>query len=142
MSVKKDGSGRRLVRVETEVPGTPEEVWRAIATGPGIGSWFVPTTIETDEHGRPVRAVSDFGPGMESVATITEWNPPHHFAAGSADLGPDAPPIATEWIVVNGSHDSSRRMPPQEPAGRHDSARADFAVRMLNRRADGPDSDA
>ena len=84
MSVKKDGSGRRSVQVETEAPGTPEEVWRAMATGPGIGSWFVPTTFETDEHGRPVRAVSDFG-----------------------------------------SHDSSRRqMPPQEPAGRHDSARA------------------
>ncbi len=99
MPVKKDGSGRRSVQVEVEVPGTPEEVWRAIATGPGIASWFVPTTIETDEHGRPVRAVSDFGPGMESVATITEWNPPHHFAAESADLGPGAPPIATEWSV-------------------------------------------
>ena len=25
----------RLVRTEIEVPGTPEEVWEAIATGPG-----------------------------------------------------------------------------------------------------------
>lgn len=99
MTVEKDGSGRRRVRVEVEVPGPPEEVWQAVATGPGIASWFVPTTIETDEHGRPARVVSDFGPGMESVATITEWNPPGSFAAESADLGPDAPPVATEWSV-------------------------------------------
>jgi len=38
MRVKKDASGRREVQVEVEVPGTPEEVWRAIATGPGISS--------------------------------------------------------------------------------------------------------
>jgi hypothetical protein len=43
-SVKKGSpSGRRWVQVEVEVPGTPEEVWQAIATGPGISSWFVPT---------------------------------------------------------------------------------------------------
>ena len=44
MSVKKEASGRRSVQVEVEVPGTPEEVWQAIATGPGISSWFVPTS--------------------------------------------------------------------------------------------------
>ena len=43
MSVKKDAFGRRSVTVEVEVPGTPEEVWQAIATGPGVSSWFVPT---------------------------------------------------------------------------------------------------
>jgi uncharacterized protein YndB with AHSA1/START domain len=32
MSVKKDASGRRFVQAEVEVPGTPEEVWQAIAT--------------------------------------------------------------------------------------------------------------
>ena len=48
MSVQKEASGRRSVQVEVEVPGTPEEVWQAIATGPGISSWFVPTTFE--EH--------------------------------------------------------------------------------------------
>ena len=39
MSVKKEASGRRSVQVEVEVPGTPEEVWQAIATGPGVSSW-------------------------------------------------------------------------------------------------------
>ena len=40
MSVKKEPTGRRSVQTEVEVPGTPEEVWQAIATGPGISSWF------------------------------------------------------------------------------------------------------
>jgi len=38
MSVKKESSGRRSIEIEFEVPGTPEEVWKAIATGPGISS--------------------------------------------------------------------------------------------------------
>src|SRR2546425_795851 len=46
MSVKKEASGRRSVQVEVEVPGTPEEVWQAIATGPGVSSWFVPTPAD------------------------------------------------------------------------------------------------
>ena len=97
MSVKKEPSGRRSVQVEVEVPGTPEEVWRAIATGPGITSWFVPTRFEGIDEA-PERLVLDFGPGMESVARITRWNPPHGFSAES-DWAPGGPPIATEWTV-------------------------------------------
>ncbi|MBV1893467.1 MAG: hypothetical protein KUG57_05420 [Ilumatobacteraceae bacterium] len=36
------------IELEIEVEGTPEEVWRAIATGPGISSWYVPHTVEGD----------------------------------------------------------------------------------------------
>ncbi len=46
MSVKKEASGHRSVQVEVEVPGTAEEVWQDIATGPGIPSWFVPAEFE------------------------------------------------------------------------------------------------
>lgn len=99
MPVNKDGSGRRSVHAEVEVPGTPEQVWRAIATAAGISSWFVPTTSEDDGEGVPIRITSNFGPGMESVATVTAWNPPHSFAAETKDLGADGPVIATQWIV-------------------------------------------
>lgn len=101
MSLKKDQTGRRWVEVEIEVPGTPEEVWHAIATGPGISSWFVPTEFEMGDDGTPTRVLSHFGPGdsMDSIADVTEWVPPHHFHATSKDLVPDAPEIATEWIV-------------------------------------------
>ncbi len=100
MSVQNDGAGRRYVQAEVEVPGSPEEVWRAIATGPGVSSWFVPAEIEERVGGE---MKCSFGPGMDSISTVKEWNPPHRVLAESADLGPDAPVVATEWIVEAGS---------------------------------------
>lgn len=107
MSVQKDMEGRRWVEVTREVAGTQEEVWDAIATGPGVSAWFVPTTFEMGPNGEPERVISHFGTdeSMDSIAEITEWNPPRKFVATSADLGPDAPVVSTEWGVetVSGS---------------------------------------
>ena len=97
MSVKKDASGRRSVQVEVEVPGTPEEVWQAIATGPGISSWFVPAEFE-ERDGKPVAVTLNFGPGMESRSVVTAWDPPRKFAAQGEGWG-GSPPIADEWSV-------------------------------------------
>jgi uncharacterized protein YndB with AHSA1/START domain len=94
MSVKKDASGRRFIEVEVEVPGTPEEVWQAIATGPGVSSWFVPTEVREDGT-----VVSHFGPGMDAIAQKTAEDAPRRFAAEGEGFGPNAPPLATEWIV-------------------------------------------
>jgi uncharacterized protein YndB with AHSA1/START domain len=96
MSLKKEPSGRRSVQVEVEVPGTPEEVWRAIATGPGISSWFVPTTSDERQGGDEIQS---FGPGMDSPAKITEWQPPMRFVTEGAIGGPGSPTMATEWSV-------------------------------------------
>ena len=97
MPVKKDASGRRSVEVETEVPGTPEEVWQAIATGPGISAWFVPTKLEEREGGA---IVLDFGPGMESKAVIKTWDAPRRFVAENKEgMGPGSPTVADEWTV-------------------------------------------
>jgi uncharacterized protein YndB with AHSA1/START domain len=97
MSVKKEASGRRSIQVEVEVPGTPEEVWQAIATGPGISSWFVPTEFEISD-GKPVAAKMNFGPGMLTTSAVTAWEPPRLFAAQGEGWG-GSPPIATEWSV-------------------------------------------
>ncbi len=97
MSVKKDASGRRWVQVEVEVPGTPEEVWQAIATGPGISSWFVPTAFE-ERDGKPVAITLNFGPGMESRSPVTTWDPPRQYAAQGEGWG-GSPAIADEWTV-------------------------------------------
>jgi uncharacterized protein YndB with AHSA1/START domain len=97
MSVKKEASGRRSVQVEVEVPGTPEEVWRAIATGPGISSWFVPAEFEQSD-GKPVAVTMNFGPGMTPRSAVTAWDPPRMFAAQGEGWG-GSPPIATEWSV-------------------------------------------
>jgi uncharacterized protein YndB with AHSA1/START domain len=98
MTLKKDANGRRSVQVEVEVPGTPEEVWQAIATGPGITSWFVPAKMEHDKDGKPTKMKLHFGPGMDSAADITAYEPPHRFAAEDK-WGPNSPVIATEWTV-------------------------------------------
>lgn len=93
MPVEKDPSGQRSVHAEAEVPGTPEEVWRAIATGPGMSAWFVPSTCEERAGGV---VTNNFGPGMESVAALKTWNPPHSF---SAETEEEPGKIATEWTV-------------------------------------------
>ena len=70
-------------------------MWQAIATGPGISSWFVPTELDGREGGA---AVSHFGQGnsMDSVAKIMLWQPPHRFVAETQE-GPGT--VATEWTV-------------------------------------------
>ena len=98
MSVKKDASGRRSVQVEVEVPGTPEEVWQAIATGPGVSSWFVPAEFE-ERDGTPVAMTLNFGPGMKSRSRVTAWDPPRMFTKESGGWVPGSPPIANEWSV-------------------------------------------
>src|ERR1700749_1686733 len=97
MSVKKEPSGRRSTQVEVEVPGTPEEVWQAIATGPGVSSWFVPTRFE-EREGRPAGGCMSFGPGMDVQSPITTWDPPRTFVTEGKGWG-GSPPIATEWSV-------------------------------------------
>jgi len=96
MSLKKEASGRRSVQVEIEVPGTIEEVWRVIATGPGISSWFVPASSEERQGGQ---LVCTFGPGMDCPATITAWQPLERFITEGEVGPPGSPKMATEWSV-------------------------------------------
>ena len=95
MSIKKEANGRRSVQVEVEVPGTPEQVWQAIATGPGVSAWFVPTEVDGRVGGTET---THFGGGMDSVSTITEWDAPRRYVK-EGSCGPNAPTVATEWIV-------------------------------------------
>lgn len=71
----------RAIELEIEVAGTPEQVWEAIATGPGISAWFVPTTVEERAGG----AISQsFGEGeeMQVDGRVQAWEPPGRFAYG------------------------------------------------------------
>ncbi|CAH2400009.1 hypothetical protein [Mesorhizobium ventifaucium] len=51
MPIKKGETGKRWVEMEFITPGTPEQVWRAIATGPGNTAWFTKTTIDAPAPG-------------------------------------------------------------------------------------------
>ena len=83
----------RSIELEVEVTGTPEEVWAAIATGPGISSWYVPHRIEEIEGGD---ASASFGPGMDVAGRVTGWEPPYRFAYQGVEGGPQ---LAFEWFV-------------------------------------------
>src|SRR6266516_107606 len=51
---------------ELEVGATPEQVWEAIATGPGMDSWFMGRSeVEPREGGRPRRFVNSGGEGPD-----------------------------------------------------------------------------
>ena len=97
MPVKKDGSGKRWVEMELIVPGTPEQVWQAMATGPGTTAWFTPTTIE-ERVGGALRF--DMGPNGESRGEVTVWEPPARFGYVERDWAEGAPPVATEITVT------------------------------------------
>ncbi len=86
----------RSIELEIEVPGTPEEVWRAIATGPGITSWYVPHTIEEREGGS---ATARFGPDpeMEVDGRVVAWEPPHRVVFDGGEDSEDG--LAFEWLI-------------------------------------------
>lgn len=86
---------RRSIELEIVVPGRPEEVWRAVATGPGISSWYVPHTVDEHEGGA---ATASFGPEPEMQVTgrVAAWEPPHRVCF---DGGEGVEGLAFEWLV-------------------------------------------
>lgn len=102
MPVKKDAAGRRWVEMELVVPGKPEQVWRAVATGPGYTAWFTPATI-AERAGGAIRF--DMGENGASTGEVTIWEPPSRFAFVERNWGENAPPLATEVTVTARSGD-------------------------------------
>lgn len=97
MAIKKDGTGKRWVEMEITVPGTPEQVWHAMATGPGNAAWFTPATIEERVGGE---LKFDFGAGSFSKGEVTAWEPPRRFGYVEREWAQGAPPVATEITVT------------------------------------------
>jgi uncharacterized protein YndB with AHSA1/START domain len=61
---------------ELTVHATPEQVWDAIATGPGVNAWFLGRT--EIEPGESVR--TRFPGGFTLQSTVTDWDPPRRLA--------------------------------------------------------------
>ena len=85
-------------RRDAEVPASPEEVWAAIATGPGIDSWFMGHS-EVDPGGGgaggTVRTVfGQYAPELDIIA----WDPPRRFGYRGAEA-PDGRFIAYEFLI-------------------------------------------
>jgi uncharacterized protein YndB with AHSA1/START domain len=80
-------------RLDAAVDATPEQVWQAVATGPGVSSWFVG---RTEINGDTVR--TSFGDDWIPSGHVTTADEPHHFAYRS-DTAPDGRFIAYEYLV-------------------------------------------
>jgi uncharacterized protein YndB with AHSA1/START domain len=84
------------VRKEIELEATPEQIWEAIATGPGIDAWFLGSMNEVEPRlGGNVRL--DFGDAA-GESTVTAWDPPRRFAHESA-AAPDGTFHAFEYVI-------------------------------------------
>jgi uncharacterized protein YndB with AHSA1/START domain len=88
-------------RLDATVDATPEQIWDAIATGPGISSWYVG---RTDITGDTVRTA--FGDGWIPDTHITASDKPGHFAYRT-DTAPDGRFLATEYLVEGHGHSST-----------------------------------
>src|SRR5262245_49920990 len=80
---------------DIDLDATPEQVWAAIATGPGIDSWFMGRNqVEPREGGSATMSM----PGFTSEATVTAWEPARRFAyRGSTEE--DGSFMAFEYLI-------------------------------------------
>jgi uncharacterized protein YndB with AHSA1/START domain len=59
-----------------DVEATAEQAWDAIATGPGMDSWFMGrNTVEPRQGGTATWSIGDY----TAMSTVTTWEPPSRF---------------------------------------------------------------
>jgi hypothetical protein len=83
---------------EATLDATPSQIWDAIATGPGITSWFIgQTQIDGDT------VSTNFGDGWIPTGTITTQDQPTHFAYASPPA-PNGRFVAYDYLVEARDH--------------------------------------
>jgi uncharacterized protein YndB with AHSA1/START domain len=87
--------GRELVKI-VELDASPEEVWAAIATGPGISAWFVPHQVE-ERLGGAMSA--HFGEGFDVSGEVRAWEPGKRILYGATEPPEGAADYAFEFLV-------------------------------------------
>ncbi|MFE0459476.1 SRPBCC domain-containing protein [Kitasatospora sp. NPDC058965] len=83
------------IELRTALPADPEQVWEAIATGPGIDSWFMGRN-EVDPREGGVAAMETGGHRAEAV--VTGYEPGKRFATRTA-TGEDGRFMAFEYLI-------------------------------------------
>lgn len=104
MAIKSNEAGRRWVEVDLVVPATPEQLWEAVATGPGNTAWFVRAEIEPHVGGD---LLLDFGADAISRGEVTEWEPPRRFGYVEPAWQQGGPSVATEVTVARRTAETS-----------------------------------
>jgi uncharacterized protein YndB with AHSA1/START domain len=83
------------IELHTELPATPEQVWEAIATGPGIDSWFTGRNeVEPLEGGRVTMETGDH----REQAEVTAYDASTRFATRTAPAA-DGRFVAFDYLV-------------------------------------------
>ncbi|MFD7984198.1 SRPBCC domain-containing protein [Kitasatospora indigofera] len=83
------------IELETTLPASPEQVWEAIATGPGIDSWFMGRNeVEPREGGS---AAMETG-GHRQEALVTAYEPGKRFATRTP-AAEDGRFMAFEYLI-------------------------------------------
>jgi uncharacterized protein YndB with AHSA1/START domain len=77
------------------IEASPEQVWEAISTGPGIDSWFMGRSEIEPRTGGAARMTL---PGWSLDSTITTWEPGKRYAHRS-EAGPDGLQMAFEYLI-------------------------------------------
>jgi uncharacterized protein YndB with AHSA1/START domain len=83
------------VRKEIELDATPDEVWEAITTGPGVDAWFMGRNEIEPREGGAVRMTL---PGWSLGSTVTVWDPPNRFVHRTEE-GDDGRLMVFEYLV-------------------------------------------
>ncbi|MFJ1547697.1 SRPBCC domain-containing protein [Streptomyces sp. NPDC088246] len=83
------------IQLETTLPTSPEQVWEAIATGPGIDSWFMGRNeVEPREGGATAMETG----GHREEAVVTAYEPGKRFATRTA-TAEDGRFMAFEYLI-------------------------------------------
>jgi uncharacterized protein YndB with AHSA1/START domain len=80
---------------EAEVEASPELVWQAIATGPGLDGWFVGSNEVQPGAGGTLRSTTG---GVADELSVTAWDPPRRVTYRSSE-GDGGRFYALEWLV-------------------------------------------
>jgi uncharacterized protein YndB with AHSA1/START domain len=88
--------------LELVVPGTPDQVWHAIASAEGVSSWMMPAELDPRVGGA---VAFEMGPDASSRGRITAFEPSRRieyeedWAALMGHPGADVTPLVTEFLV-------------------------------------------
>jgi uncharacterized protein YndB with AHSA1/START domain len=83
------------IGLDTTLPASPDQVWEAIATGPGIDSWFMGRNeLEPREGGRAAMEVG----GQRDEAVVTAYEPGKRLALRTATAA-DGRFMAFEYLI-------------------------------------------
>lgn len=81
------------IEMVARVPGTPDAVWRAVATGPGLSAWLADADLEGDHLDL------DLGDLGHAHGGVVLSEPPSRFAFSEDGWLGDSPPLFTEFQV-------------------------------------------